>query len=604
MRSILHGSLVVVVLAVAATGAFALEGEGQEEIFKTFRGDLGEAEDVALRERAPVVAAAAFGHLVRANREAIAGPEMVRLMQRFASDEDKLYRAAAILSFTNGIKSQQLQEVVEKLVEADGRSSNHLAAAILAVKNLSLHALKEHMERTALFGKTEETGKKAKARKRQRQFRLRKAAAGMLPVPPELFGERLAVIRSLALQAAALAGDKNCRQEILETFVDKPEFSGAILLYATAIGDELTDEQVRKLFIQAMKNSPHEPERVYQASYDPTLPDGALACMALGKIGTDTAAELAAAALRHRDPRIQIEAMRVIRKLDYAAAVPTVAGMIEGAPWPVLVEACHVLARIPQQASLVPLIEEWERRKGRCRLHLCHALSAIAGEQKGETADEWKEWYVREGQEHTVDREATMAYLAANRPQDVRMTGHGYFYGLAIFSTRFAYVIDTSLSMKGDRIESLRENLVQSLNSLGDDDARGGKPAVDGEPVLFNLVDFGGDVVVLEDDGLTGAVRYAAARAESMPMTLGTRSFDAMERALRFPEVDTLYFLSDGAPVWGQVDAWSAISRALVFLTYHRPVAIYNVAFAPDRANEKAMKEIADGHYGQYDAPL
>jgi hypothetical protein len=131
--------------------------------------------------------------------------------------------------------------------------------------------------------------------------------------------------------------------------------------------------------------------------------------------------------------------------------------------------------------------------------------------------------------------------------------------------------------MKGGRIKSLRENMTQTLNSLR------------GNP-LYNIVDFGGDLVTMYPDSLTDDRAIGLKRVERMPLTLATRSFDALERASQLEEVDTLIFLSDGAPIRGAIDSWSQIFSAMSMINRYRPLAIMSIDFDPQPGNQQNMR--------------
>ena len=83
-------------------------------------------------------------------------------------------------------------------------------------------------------------------------------------------------------------------------------------------------------------------------------------------------------------------------------------------------------------------------------------------------------------------------------------------------------------------------------------------------------------------------------------MTLGTRSYDALWRAARIPGVDTLYFLSDGSPLWGQLQNWDAIHKALAVQTWHNPLAFWAVAFDAQKHGDQ-MRALSYRNFGLYE---
>ena len=67
------------------------------------------------------------------------------------------------------------------------------------------------------------------------------------------------------------------------------------------------------------------------------------------------------------------------------------------------------------------------------------------------------------------------------------------------------------------------------------------------------------------------------------------------------PEVDSIYFLSDGAPLFGHLQEWGNVQRSLKWMTRHYPIAIYMGAFTPSEKNARAMIAIAEAHQGLFE---
>jgi hypothetical protein len=143
--------------------------------------------------------------------------------------------------------------------------------------------------------------------------------------------------------------------------------------------------------------------------------------------------------------------------------------------------------------------------------------------------------------------------------------------------------------MKGDRIASLKENLTISIERLE-------------KPAAFNIIDYGGDVEVLDPDGPTTSKRTGIRRVEEMDMSLYTRCFCATRQAFLLPEIDTIYFLSDGAPARDSVSGWTQIDDAVLILTRYCPVAIFCIDFDPTPRNKAAMEKLAEWNVGLHES--
>jgi hypothetical protein len=73
-----------------------------------------------------------------------------------------------------------------------------------------------------------------------------------------------------------------------------------------------------------------------------------------------------------------------------------------------------------------------------------------------------------------------------------------------------------------------------------------------------------------------------------------------MERACQLNAVDTLIFLSDGAPIRGQIDSWAHIRSALTLMNLYRPMAIQSIDFDPSPGNMENMRLLGLENKGQH----
>ena len=607
--------LIAAPLVLLTARAVALEGEGEVDVLAPVHRDGAPAEDVALRKDG-ILAGAGFGMYLRGAREV--NEQSLEIVREFAQRDGMRNRAAFLLVF-NSHWQKQLGELVNALVETGDREARELAATILVtahcadyVSDPDLFPCARSDQRAVVLASAGKAGddaddskqqkKKKKARRKGRK-RLRRLNVRGPAIPEALFGERLGDTADMAAVAAAFRGKKEDREALQQMSSRSPQYAGALLLYHAQIEEALPDEQVMGMFQAAMRAKPGLSRRSADwQPFDPMMPGGCLACIGLGRTGDAKYLPLLLQALQADDMRVRIEAVRAIRRIGPdEKALAALAGMLERCEWPVLVEICATLGRSPDKRVIPALVQRLGKETGRFRLDLVHALSAIAGEQKGNTADDWAAWWKAEGADFAVDPEASAAFCGSTRVQDVIVPALGIFYGLSIFSDRLVYTVDTSKSMRGMRIYSLRENLIQSLHSL--------KRSTEGalgrgrQEIKYNIVDFGGDVVVMDSRGLTDDFDKGVDRAQEMPLTLGTRSYDAMERSLWFNEMDTIYFLSDGAPYWGQLESWNSIITAMDLLCLYRQTAIFCVAFDPSGGNEDAMKALATQCFGLYEAP-
>ena len=143
--------------------------------------------------------------------------------------------------------------------------------------------------------------------------------------------------------------------------------------------------------------------------------------------------------------------------------------------------------------------------------------------------------------------------------------------------------------MKGARIYSLRENMYDTIKNLRD-------------WVGFNICDFGGDVCVMYPGALTNDKRIGLDRCLKMPLTLGTRTFDCMDEALKIAGLDTIVLLTDGAPVRSKAKSWKNIAIGWTMQTRYLPIAICAIDFDPSAGNQASMIHLTASNCGQHES--
>jgi hypothetical protein len=73
---------------------------------------------------------------------------------------------------------------------------------------------------------------------------------------------------------------------------------------------------------------------------------------------------------------------------------------------------------------------------------------------------------------------------------------------------------------------------------------------------------------------------------------------DAFIGGHRLHDVDTICFLSDGAPVISIREAWDDIRRYVTMMNRFRPVAIYCIGFKAGWEDYKGMAQLSWEHAG------
>lgn len=317
-------------------------------------------------------------------------------------------------------------------------------------------------------------------------------------------------------------------------------------------------------------------------SYDPRGDARRYAIMAAGRAKLTEAVDPLFDLLGDPDLHTSVAAARALGQIGgEGMPLKLLEAITDQTPWPVRVALYQAIGHLPDKAVIEPLRARFTAEKGRFRQDALYALLSIsAGQMPGMTIHDFDAWWLQEGEAFKVDLNATREWRATNPIGLAEVEPIAGFYDSAVISERPVFAVDASLSMKGVQIESLKTMLTDVGLSLP-------------QQVKFNIVDFGGHVRVLAPGGLIPAKNRKRAMQQfiyELELTYATRSFDAIERAIMLPEMDTVHFLSDGAPIGGHVDHWQRIDYVTRLLCRTKPVAIQVVFFPPPGKAEKAAK--------------
>lgn len=185
------------------------------------------------------------------------------------------------------------------------------------------------------------------------------------------------------------------------------------------------------------------------------------------------------------------------------------------------------------------------------------ALEALSGVSFGDKIDLWKQWAANLPADWTAQKSTTRA-----KPREG--TGTAVIAGMPILSTRVAILVDLSGSVWEKRADGTtpKQDLDKELERMLD----GFGPAT-----RFQIVPFTEDPAALSKS-LVAATPQAVAKAKADFAALKTSGkgdyWDAIERALEDPEVDTIIVYGDGAPSGGR--RWDVARMEADYLARYR----------------------------------
>ncbi len=348
------------------------------------------------------------------------------------------------------------------------------------------------------------------------------------------------------------------------------------------------------------------------------------ALRAIGRCGGREAVGKLIPFLADPDWRLRMAAIEGLGFTGEPVAIDDVRKFVTRSEEPIVVEtAIESLVRLGTKDVFDPLIESLKLGRLRARQKAAAGLSALAkklyskDKNYGVDPNLWRNWWtkVKNG-------------LDADDPTAAARETTSYF-NFPIQSDRVFFILDVSGSMKWPdaprdsgirpsdwkerRIDIAHRNLFKTLRDLaaqnrgriskkqkkGSTSDLPWAPTEDGlePPTLFNVAVFSGGVTgwqkaaVLADDAEVAA---AIEWIEGKEPGGGTASYDALAFGLAQPDIDTIYFLSDGVPSIGRYEERETILGEVRKLNRFGRVSINTVALIVGLSPIESVRKYED----------
>ncbi|MGC6488163.1 MAG: HEAT repeat domain-containing protein [Planctomycetota bacterium] len=237
--------------------------------------------------------------------------------------------------------------------------------------------------------------------------------------------------------------------------------------------------------------------------------------------------------------------------------------------------AADALGQIAWPGAIEPLIGRLEKEDGRLRERLLDALVVLTAQDPGSSAASWRAWLAAEGAPFLAGARALSEGDASARPRPAGGgTSAGTYFGIEQSGAGILYVFDNSQSMQAKlkrsaagegpttggaattRWEACRQELRRALRGLSPDKR-------------FNLVSFANKARCFAPTVLPATeanIERAIGWIDGLELEFQTNAFDALELAFQVAgrgvhdryyesDVDTMFFLSDGAPTIAKLNA-------------------------------------------------
>lgn len=362
--------------------------------------------------------------------------------------------------------------------------------------------------------------------------------------------------------------------------------------------------------------------------------------LALGKSKKNRARNPLVKALKDKHPAVRSMAVDGLAILGLKASISDVKSLLKDKAWQVKVAAIDAIVKLDGMTAVGQLVERLPLETGRILSEVDRALQKLTGQSFKADAALWKSWY-----------EANKAALVGGtykRPKSSKGTTverpiKNKFFSISVDSGRVLFVIDYSKSMRRafERPKKKEDKRVAtgskkkkkkdpaSVSVPGDTRMAEAKEqalkTMYGFPkeTQFNVVIYHYGVELLAPKMLAATprgVKYMEDKLLSEGLGLGTNVFDALDRAYDLSgtynfdknykaPVDTIYFLSDGAPTSGRFANPKKILNSLKHWNRTRKIRIHTVLIrAPaepgkgrgERRAIRFMQQLARATGGQF----
>jgi hypothetical protein len=242
------------------------------------------------------------------------------------------------------------------------------------------------------------------------------------------------------------------------------------------------------------------------------------------------------------------------------------------------------------------LIETVGEADGQLKYEAARSLTELTGQTFGGRGDKWRTWWrtARDDFRSIAKNERISGSLKNDLPWDGPVPR---FYRLPIYARRVLFMIDRSGSMmlvddSGEsRIDRARRELEAALEAL--------PPDAEFDIVAFHdsVTSFSPRLVRATIESKQAAILFA----RNLVATKDTNCYDALSLALEAdPNLEAIYFLSDGAPTTGAIVEPQKIVDAVTLQNQLRVTSLYTLGIDARGEHEAFLKQLAERNYGEY----
>jgi HEAT repeat protein len=442
----------------------------------------------------------------------------------------------------------------------------------------------------------------------------------LVPVVVDVMARNADLPRETALVTLLKLKDPGCREDLWKCGLDHPD--GIVRAYTARICGRLGLKDA----LPKLKSQLEDKTSWYARA------EAAVACASMKEV--DAMAAMRKMASSDPSEKARVGAMDALAMYheDAETAVPIIAGLLSHAQWQIRVTATQALGEIGSMEAIEPLIARMEIESGRVREDIYLALKKISRDDLGRKPESWRTWWKRLKENNpngglpgrpAPPKEDQPPKPKGPDPNDPHATHDApppQYWGLELYSSRIAFVLDTSESMlenftpdpvaaakfglaggNRDKLDLCKEQITNALTSL---DPR----------THFNIVAFGTAIRNFNQNPVPATPTNkddAISFLRSLPGAGETNYYNALKVALDIgaePDTDpnfkatpdTITFLTDGAPTKGDILDADVILEWYTGLNRYSRVTTHTISFGLTGVDATLLRGMAERNWGKF----
>ena len=330
------------------------------------------------------------------------------------------------------------------------------------------------------------------------------------------------------------------------------------------------------------------------------------AVRALCRLDPTDALDMLLALGNHKDVALRTLVITALSRIDGEISLVLRLEALDDPAWQVRSAALTGLKSVRDVKLVDALLVAMRRETGSLLPKVVELLIASTGVDLGPDPDNWDKYWGRERdrydpiaiREQAGEKHGGKTYVRKADPGKARTPS---YFGVEIISKRIAFVIDCSGSMaqqvtvqkEGGGVETMnRLDLAKSELKTAIEKLRPG--------THFNLVRFDNTYRVLHEKPKKlspRSVKEARQFIDGLQPGGATNIYDSLEQVLKAGDVDTIFFLSDGAPSSGTFIDPGKILEEIGRLNEQSQVTIHTIALG---FTSDFMQSLAEQNRGSY----